>query len=279
MLKYLNNPLDWDDAGLVSVSDEVSLWSAAFGMMMLDHLRLRPGIKVLDVGCGTGFPLLELSQRLGPSASVFGIDQWQRGLERAELKIETLGLRNIRLVEGDAAAMDFTGDTFDLIVSNLGINNFKSPEKVFKECFRVSKPGGCLALTSNPVGHMAEFYEIFRLVLQEAGMDDCLVRLDEHIRHRLPAAEISSLLVRFGFDISRKIEDAYTMNFADGTAFLNHNFIRCAFMEAWKAIVTARDLDQIFSTLEERLNRRAAEMGDLKLTIPRIFIEGKKPFK
>lgn len=279
MLEYLTHPLDWDDAGLVTVSDEVSLWSAAFGLMMLDHLRLRPGMQVLDVGCGTGFPLLELSQRLGPSARLYGIDQWHRGLERAGFKIRTLGIRNIELIEGDAAAMDFTGDTFDLIVSNLGVNNFKSPEKVFGECFRVSKPGGCLALTSNPVGQMAEFYDIFRMTLQEAGMDDSLVKLDEHIRHRLPAAEISSLLLRVGFDITRKIEDAYTMNFADGTAFLHHNFIRCAFMEGWKTIVAARDLDRIFSTLEERLNIRAAEMGELKLTIPRIFIEGKKPFK
>jgi precorrin-6B methylase 2 len=54
----------------VSAYDELPLWSAMFGLLMLRHLELRRDMRVPDVGCGTGFPLLELAQRLGPTCHV-----------------------------------------------------------------------------------------------------------------------------------------------------------------------------------------------------------------
>ncbi|TAL34748.1 MAG: hypothetical protein EPN93_11480 [Spirochaetes bacterium] len=56
-----------DEPCLVSALDEMSLWSAPFGMALLDEIPYRAGMSVLDLGSGTGFPLIEIAERLGAS--------------------------------------------------------------------------------------------------------------------------------------------------------------------------------------------------------------------
>jgi arsenite methyltransferase len=87
-------------------------------------------------------------------------------------------------LEQDAATLDLPDASVDVIVSNLGINNFADPGAVLQTCFRVARPGSTLLLTTNLVGHMAEFYDVYRAVLIELGLLDRLATLDAHINHR-----------------------------------------------------------------------------------------------
>ena len=87
---------------------------------------------------------------------------------RAKFKLSAYGLHNVEFVETDAAHMPFEEPQFDLIISNLGINNFEDPAGVLAECFRVTKPGGRIALTSNIKGHMEEFYSVFKKIIRIA---------------------------------------------------------------------------------------------------------------
>jgi ubiquinone/menaquinone biosynthesis C-methylase UbiE len=66
--------IDWSAPEVAAHYDELPLWSAPFGLLLLKHLPLRPHLTVLDVGCDTGFPLLELAQRLGATCRVHGVD-------------------------------------------------------------------------------------------------------------------------------------------------------------------------------------------------------------
>ena len=63
-----------DNKTTVNTFDEMPLWSASFGLLLLKHVTLKPNLTVLDIGSGAGFPLLELAERLGPSAKLCGID-------------------------------------------------------------------------------------------------------------------------------------------------------------------------------------------------------------
>jgi ubiquinone/menaquinone biosynthesis C-methylase UbiE len=277
--EYLTFQPALDSQEVVSAYDELPLWSAAFGLLLLRNVPLRAGITALDVGCGTGFPLLELAQRLGPSATVHGIDPWETALARARYKARNWNVRNVTLTHGDAAALPFADAHFDLIVSNLGVNNFEDPDAVLRELRRVCAPGGTLTMTSNLRGHMREFYDVYAATLREMGNVGGLEALTRHIEHRVTLDELRSRYERAGFRVTRVEQGELRMRFADGSALLRHAFIKLGFLEEWKNVVDASEQEATFARLEARLNELAAALGDLTLTIPMAYVEGEKAYR
>src|ERR1700733_13054518 len=161
--------LSWEFADppeFVSTYDELPLWSAPFGLMLLKHLELKHGTTLLDIGSGSGFPLLELAQRLGSSAQCYGVDPWVNANNRVREKINNYGVTNVQMIDRTAEDLPFGDASISLIVSNLGINNFADPDKVLKECCRVLTTDGKIAITTNLNGHWREFYEQFAATLQ-----------------------------------------------------------------------------------------------------------------
>ncbi len=69
MTEYLSYNFN-DNEEFISTWDELPLWSASFGLLLLKHLELKPKLKVIDLGSGTGFPLMELAARLGESSKL-----------------------------------------------------------------------------------------------------------------------------------------------------------------------------------------------------------------
>ena len=277
MLVFLDHTFDLDDPSLVSVMDELPLWSAPFGLKLLDSVKLKPHIRALDLGCGTGFPLIELAQRLGPSCLIYGIDPWRAAAERVRLKISTLQLRNVIVCRAMGEKMPFRDEYFDLIVSNNGINNVENPEKVLDECFRTSRPAARMLITVNLPGTMREFYEVYASVLRDLCTEAEVEAMHNHISaKRKPLQETEDLIRRAGFNIVRSVEDSFAWRFVDGTAMLNHSMIRLAFMDPWKDIVSLHDVESIFRILEERLNIVAENTGELNLTIPFACIDCRK---
>lgn len=270
---FLNKPIDWDIAAWY---DEMPLWSAPFGMLLLEYLPMEPGMKVLDVGCGTGFPLLELAQRLGQSCTIVGLDPWHEAVERARQKAKAWSISNVEIIDGDAMTMPFENSNFDLIVSNLGINNLNDPGSALAECYRVLKSRGQIALTTNPCGHMSLFYDIYRTTLEEMCEIRCLEILDEHVRHRKTEDEVSGLLAAAGFAVERVERRDYSMRFLNGSALFCHSFIRLAFLDGWRSVVTGGREKEIFDCLEHNLNRWAEDNHGLTVVVPMAYIEGRK---
>jgi len=257
--------------------DELPLWSAPFGLLLLERVPMRPGRTVLDVGAGTGFLTLELAQRCGPQTTVIAVDPWAVGMQRLRRKLKYLGLENVRLLEQDAATLDLPDASIDLVVSNLGLNNFTNADAVLRTCFRVMKPDGKLLLTTNLVGHMQELYEVYRAVLIEIGLADRLTALDAHIHHRATIESVRRMLNGAGFEVREVVTDTLRMRFADGSSLLRHFSIRLGFLPGWKSVVLSDALERTFAALELKLNTVAAERGELALTIPMAYVEGQKP--
>jgi arsenite methyltransferase len=248
---------------IVKAYDELPLWSAMFGLLLLEEVPFSNTKRVLDVGCGTGFPLIEIAERLGGDSEVHGIDPWAAALERAQEKIAIRGTRNAVVHEGTASALPFPDAHFDLIVSNLGVNNFDDRDAALAECRRVVRRGGTIALTTNLQGHMKEFYDVFSGLLDREGKR----KLRDHVRHRATVKSIAALLSAHGFEASRVVKRKGVMRFASGSALLSHHFIKLGFVDAWRNV--APD-DEVFRRLEERLN----DVGELRLTVPMAYIEG-----
>jgi arsenite methyltransferase len=271
-LDFLAFVPDFASPQVIAAYDELPLWSAMFGLLLLDEIPITSVKVALDVGCGTGFPLIELAERLGAATHVHGLDPWTAGLTRAAEKIASRETRNVTLHEGSASVMPFADETFDLIVSNLGVNNFDDREGSIRECRRVAKAGATFALTTNVQGHMQEFYTIFEEVLNSSGDIEARNRLQEHVRHRATVASVRDLLENGGFSVVRVVEKTGHVRFANGNALLNHHFIKLGFLDAWKKVVPGREAET-FRRLQDRLNEVASLTGGLPLTIPMVYIE------
>jgi arsenite methyltransferase len=276
MLDYFDTKVNAADAVPLSAQDDFPLWSAPFGLMLLDHIRLRPKIKALDIGFGSGFSILELAQRLGKSSTVYGIDPHKAAHERTQYKMNVLKIQNVQLIEGDASSMSFSDNTFDLIVSNLGVNNFDNPQKIFTECFRVARRGAQIVLTTNPKGHMDTFYLVFAKALKELHKEDIMVDLTSHIEHRLTAETICQHLEQSGFKIRGVYRESFWLRFLDGTTFFRHALIRVGFLDDWKRLIPEPDRKEVFTALEKNLNHVSKSAGRLELAIPIACIEAEK---
>jgi ubiquinone/menaquinone biosynthesis C-methylase UbiE len=269
---------DLNDPDLVSAIDETPLWSAPFGLALLDRVVLKPYTRALDVGCGLGFPALELAQRLGPSSQVYALDPWQAALDRVALKRQRMGIGNVTLLQAEAEAIPVGDACFDLIVSNNGLNNVNDPAQAWAECFRVAKAGAQAVVTENTPDTMAEFYGCLRGVLTDLDLQACLSRVEEHIHHkRKTLSETKQRIEDSGFQIVAIDEHEFRLRYVDGTAMFNHFLIRLAFLEDWVRIVPEQDCIRVFKALEDRLNEQALEQGELTLTIPFVCIDACKP--
>jgi arsenite methyltransferase len=270
---FLDHPAGWARSGLAEIYDETSFWSARFGALLFDHLKIVRGIRALDVGCGTGFPLIELAHRHGASSYFIGIDIWDDALRRSRLKLERHGLTNVDIIKADAVSMPFPTAYFDLVVSNIGINNFPDPAMAIRACRRVTKPGGRIVLTTNVQGHFRALYASLAAILRESGLQAARDALHREEAHRLSAATIATLLVDSGFAVSRTFGQDFRMSFADGSTMLRHALVKW-FLDGWRGAVGAADERSVFGALEQRLNDAAGRDGRVEMTIPMLYIEG-----
>jgi ubiquinone/menaquinone biosynthesis C-methylase UbiE len=271
MKKYLSGSFDLDK--MADVLDELPIWSAPFGLKLLEYVDYKPGISVLDIGSGTGFPLTELAMRLGESSTVYGIDPWKKAIERANKKIDHYGIKNIELIEGFAESIPLDNGSVDLITSNNGINNVTDTDMVISECSRVIRKGGQFVQAMNTDKSMFEFYTEFEGVLSELDMYREIDLMRQHIAQKRPSLDIMiSIIKEHGFKITDLEQCQFNYKFTDGSAMLNHYFIRLAFMDPWIVILPASKTEQVFDAVETRLNEQSRKSGYMKLSIPFVLI-------
>ncbi|KFY27332.1 hypothetical protein V493_03559 [Pseudogymnoascus sp. VKM F-4281 (FW-2241)] len=104
---------------------------------------LKPGVTILDVGCGPGSISIDLA-RLVPDSHVTGIDVADP-LEEARASASALSITNVEFKVGDIHALDFPDASFDVVHSHQVLQHIADPVQALREMRRVAKPGGIVA--------------------------------------------------------------------------------------------------------------------------------------
>jgi phosphatidylethanolamine/phosphatidyl-N-methylethanolamine N-methyltransferase len=107
-------------------------------LQALQRMAIASDDRILEVGVGTGINLTLYPR----DCSVTGVDLSDSMLEKAYEKTAKNGLRNVRLQQMDASALNFADDSFDIVYAPYLISVVPDPVKVAQEMYRVCRPGG-----------------------------------------------------------------------------------------------------------------------------------------
>ena len=169
-----------------------------FLALMVRRLGLADAVDVLDVGCGAGHWGMRLLGHLGPDARITGLDREPAFFELARTRLAGLPVE-ATFVKGDALALPFEDDTFDLVTCQTVLIHLADPVAALREWRRVTRPGGTVLLVEpdNLSGNLAlvagepalSIEDTLALVRLQMLCDEGKRRLDEgdnRVGARLP---------------------------------------------------------------------------------------------
>jgi ubiquinone/menaquinone biosynthesis C-methylase UbiE len=163
---------DYGNAAREYIRARTAANSAAF---FLNYLK--PGMELLDCGCGEGTITVDLAALLAPGR-VVGIDIASIAIERARQLATDRGLTNLRLEVGSVYELPFPDASFDAVFAHTLFEHLTDKSKALREIWRVLKPGGLIGLRAPDNGAMLieppdplidQYWQLFAKIRDELG--------------------------------------------------------------------------------------------------------------
>jgi ubiquinone/menaquinone biosynthesis C-methylase UbiE len=167
-------------------------------------IELRQGEVVLDLGCGGGIDVLLAARRVRSNGFVYGIDLSDAMLELARRNAAEAHVRNVTFLKADIAAIPLPDHSVDVIISNAVINLVANKQPVFREAFRVLKPGGRFAALDIVIlgGLPAELPDSPELRRELSARMGCILGAPTDEEYRSGLMEVG--FTKIGLEITRR---------------------------------------------------------------------------
>ncbi len=181
------------------------------GEALVHRLAIKPGLKILDLGCGDGTTALPAA-KLG--ADVLGVDIASNLVEAGNRRTRELGLTNCRFQEGDATDLQgLANQSFDFVVTIFGAMFAPRPHDVAKEMVRVTRPGGRIVMgnwiPNDPtlVAQILKISSAFTPPPPEGFVSPMMWGVENQVIERFTAAGVPQEKISF-------VRDTFTFNYA-----------------------------------------------------------------
>jgi SAM-dependent methyltransferase len=241
------------------------------GDALVEAIGVKPGMKVLDLGCGDGTTALPSAKR---GADVLGVDIAANLVAAGNKRAKEAGLTNLRFQEGDASELRaLEADTFDLTVSIFGAMFAPRPGDVANEMVRVTKPGGRIVMGNwipNDPTLIAQILKVsgaYSPPPPEGFVSPILWGVEEHVVERFTAAGVAK-------DKIKCERDTFTFNFAGApeqfvAAFRDYYGPT---MNAFAAAAKNGKADELQRELEALFRAQNKSADPNQTSIPAIFL-------
>ena len=224
---------------------------------LLPHLR--PGMRLLDAGCGPGTITLGLAAAVAPG-EVVGLELSPAMVERARVLASERGVPNVRFEVGDLLALPFPDASFDAAFESAVLEHVPDPARAVRELRRVLRPGGVVglrdgdfgaggvggAVVSVPVDALVEeAYALYVRLWRHKGGDPCLGRRHRTLLHEAGFAPVEAGATAMAVgtaEAARRAGEAMARHFIDegaGSEMLALGWVDRARLEALAAALRA----------------------------------------
>ena len=168
---------------------------------LLLRAGIRPGMKVVDLGCGVGMTTQLLAELVGPTGEVVGVDYSAAQVEQARALLPAK-FSNVRFVEASATDTGLPRESFDLVYSRFLLIHLQDPEAALREMQALLKPEGIFTVedgdltsaSSEPRSKLQEFSKLFGALGPKWGVDYTLGR---RLFHLVLNARFSQIEITF----------------------------------------------------------------------------------
>ncbi|MGC4098698.1 MAG: class I SAM-dependent methyltransferase [Nitrospira sp.] len=227
-------------------------WSTPFAESLLQHLDLRPGLRILDVASGHGIPAFYLADQVGPSGNVLAIDMSAGQITRARA-IQGSQLPWLQFDCMDMRALPPHLPTFDRVTGNLSVmflrpNRFEGVRGLVERL----NPGGQLVLTFPSYGTFDSLWQRVEQAMIQQGFSKERARFQDYLNERPSAQEGRTWLEKLDLERVEAIEYPLEVETGPGLQFLHHPLLRGGFLDdVYECFENQSLADQFMTTISQ----------------------------